>query len=145
MPRNLIMVRGRFFTVWRYLSLIGAFWHPQYVKCILHALISVLLYVPFISTDSEKCPFDGSTWWLQGGNYPYLSWWLLWLQRCFLNSSWFILLCNRLNRADKKHNGYFTFQIIIDITGELSTIIFERVDQLILLFAQNFNKQVHKN
>ena len=33
----------------------------QYVQCILHALTSVLLCVPFIFADSEKCQFGGST------------------------------------------------------------------------------------
>ena len=28
---------------------------PQYVQCILHGLTSVLLCVPFIFADSEKC------------------------------------------------------------------------------------------
>ena len=34
---------------------------PQYVQCILHGLTSVLLCVPFIFADSEKCQFGGST------------------------------------------------------------------------------------
>ena len=33
---------------------------PQYVQCILHGLTSVLLCVPFIFADSEKCRFGGS-------------------------------------------------------------------------------------
>ena len=33
----------------------------QYVQCILHGLTSVLLCVPFIFTDSEKCRFGDST------------------------------------------------------------------------------------
>ena len=33
---------------------------PQYVQCILHGLTSVLLCVPFIFADSEKCRFSGS-------------------------------------------------------------------------------------
>ena len=37
---------------------------PQYVQYILHGLISVLLWVPFIFADSEKCRFGGSMWWL---------------------------------------------------------------------------------
>ena len=28
---------------------------PQYVQCVLHGLTSVLLCVPFIFADSEKC------------------------------------------------------------------------------------------
>ena len=28
---------------------------PQYIQCILHGLTSVLLCVPFIFADSEKC------------------------------------------------------------------------------------------
>ena len=34
---------------------------PQYIQCILHRLTSVLLCVPFIFADSEKCRFGGST------------------------------------------------------------------------------------
>ena len=34
---------------------------PQCIQCILHGLTSVLLCVPFIFTDSEKCRFGGST------------------------------------------------------------------------------------
>ena len=34
---------------------------PQYLQCILHGLTSVLLCVPFIFADSEKCQFGGST------------------------------------------------------------------------------------
>ena len=34
---------------------------PQYVQCILHGLPSVLLCVPFIFADSEKCRFGSST------------------------------------------------------------------------------------
>ena len=30
---------------------------PQYIQCILHGLTSVLLCVPFIFADSEKCRF----------------------------------------------------------------------------------------
>ena len=33
---------------------------PQYIQCILR-LTSVLLCVPFIFADSEKCQFGGST------------------------------------------------------------------------------------
>ena len=33
----------------------------QYVQCILHRLTSVLLCVPFIFADSEKCQFGDST------------------------------------------------------------------------------------
>ena len=33
---------------------------PQYVQCILHGLTTVLLCVPFIFTDGEKCRFGGS-------------------------------------------------------------------------------------
>ena len=40
----------------------------QYVQCILHGitsvLLGVLLGVPFIFADSEKCRFGDSTWWL---------------------------------------------------------------------------------
>ena len=33
----------------------------QYIECICHGLTSVLLCVPFIFADSEKCQFSGST------------------------------------------------------------------------------------
>ena len=33
---------------------------PQYVQCILHGLTSVLLCVPIIFADSEKCRFGDS-------------------------------------------------------------------------------------
>ena len=33
---------------------------PQYIQCILHGLISVLLCVPFIFADGERCQFGGS-------------------------------------------------------------------------------------
>ena len=32
---------------------------PQYVQCIRHGLNSVLLCVPFIFADSERCQFGG--------------------------------------------------------------------------------------
>ena len=34
---------------------------PQYIQCILHGLTSVLLCVPFIFADSEKCQLGSST------------------------------------------------------------------------------------
>ena len=34
---------------------------PQYVQCILHGLTSVLLCVPFIFADRERCQFGAST------------------------------------------------------------------------------------
>ena len=34
---------------------------PQYVQCILNGFTSVLLCVPFIFADSEKCRFGDST------------------------------------------------------------------------------------
>ena len=36
---------------------------PQYVQCILHGLTSVLLCVPFMYADSERCRFGGSARW----------------------------------------------------------------------------------
>ena len=36
----------------------------QYVQCILHGLTSVLLCVPFIFVDRERCRFGASTRWL---------------------------------------------------------------------------------
>ena len=37
------------------------FGFPQYIQYILHGLASVLLFVPFIFADSEKCRFGSST------------------------------------------------------------------------------------
>ena len=37
---------------------------PQYVQCYHHGLTSVLLCVPFIFAESEKCRFGDSTRWL---------------------------------------------------------------------------------
>ena len=36
----------------------------QYVQYFIHGLISILLYIPFILADSERCRFGGSTQWL---------------------------------------------------------------------------------
>ena len=64
-------------------------------------------------------------------NHPYFLYWLPWLQRCFSNSSWFLLLCNKLREkamdtsvsddkwgAQHDHSGYFdyrrTFQTVLD-------------------------------
>ena len=33
---------------------------PQYIQCTIHGLTSVLLCVPFIFADSEKCRFGAS-------------------------------------------------------------------------------------
>ena len=33
---------------------------PQYIQCILHELASILLCVPFIFADSERCQFGSS-------------------------------------------------------------------------------------
>jgi len=46
-----------FFTVYHYCI-------PQCTQCILNELTSLLLCVPFIFSDSEKCWFGGGTWWL---------------------------------------------------------------------------------
>ena len=40
----------------------------QYIQCILHGLTSVLLCVPFIFADREKCQFGGSTRW-----FPFIT------------------------------------------------------------------------
>ena len=44
----------------------------QYVQCILHGLTSVLLCVPFIFADRERCRFGGSMS-LRNGNRLYFS------------------------------------------------------------------------
>jgi len=78
---------------------------PKYIQCILEGLSTLLpvLCVPFIFADSEKHWFGGCTWWLPlcNRNHPYF------LQRCFSNSFWFVLLHNELNIAD---SGYFSFR-----------------------------------
>ena len=50
---------------------------PQYVQCILQGLTSVLLCVPFIFVDSEKCQFDGSMQWLNLHNRNWLNFTLI--------------------------------------------------------------------
>ena len=47
------------FTVQHCCSRTRPFW--QYVQCILHELTSVLLCIPFIFADSDRCQFGGST------------------------------------------------------------------------------------
>ena len=63
----------------------------QYVECILHGLTSVLLCVPFIFADSEKCQFGDNTRWL-----PFIT--------------EIVCIC---------HSGYFdsrgTFQTVLDL------------------------------
>ena len=92
---------------------------PQYVQCILQGLTSVLLCVPFIFADSEKHWFGGCTWWLplRNENRLYFSWWLPWLQRCFSNSSWFVLLCNELCIPDREGKWILRFQMISGACG----------------------------
>ena len=68
------------FTIWCCSSLREvSFGTLQYIQCILHGLTSVLLWVPFIFSASEKCQFGGCTWWLMmemvcifhGGYFDY--------------------------------------------------------------------------
>jgi len=68
-------------------------------------------------------------------NHLYISWWLLLSQRCFSNSSWFVLLCNELNIPDREGQWILQFQTII---GVHSTIVFFIVATLItdVLFEQ---------
>ena len=84
---------------------------PQYVQCILHGLTSVLLCVPFTLADNGKSWFGGCTWWLplRIRNCPYFSYRLPWLQRCFSNGSWFVLLCNQLNIANRERQWILQF------------------------------------
>jgi len=95
----------------------------QYVKCILQGLISVLLCVPFIFADSKKHWFHGCMRWfpLHNRNCLFFSQWLPWLQRCFSNSSWFILLCNESNIADREGQWIFEFQTITGVHGTICT------------------------
>ena len=89
----------------------------QYVQCILQWLTSVLLCVSFILADSEKHWFGGCTWWIPlcNGNCPNLSW-----RFGISKSSWFILLSNKLNMADREEQWILLqFQMI---TGARSTI-----------------------
>ena len=60
---NLIMAKamGLIFSLFDVVSAQEVpFGIPQYVQYILHGLTSVLLCVPFIFVDSEKCRFGGS-------------------------------------------------------------------------------------
>jgi len=68
-------------------------------------------------------------------NYLYFSLWLLWLQRCFSNSSRFALLCNKSNIAGRKGQWIHQFQTE---TGARSTMVFFIVATLIkdVLFEQ---------
>jgi len=56
-------------------------------------------------------------------NHLYFSWWFPWLQRCFSNISWFMLLCNELNIADREGQWIFRFLTIIGAHG---TIVFSQ-------------------
>ena len=62
--RNLIMAKamGLIFSLFDVASGRDVpFGIPQYVQCIFHGFTSVLLCVPFIFADSEKCRIGGST------------------------------------------------------------------------------------
>ena len=77
--------------------------------------MGAVLYVPFIFADREKCWFGSSMWWLPlcNGNRLYFhSGYVPWLQRYFSNSSWFELLCNKLNITDREPKWMLQFQTI---------------------------------
>jgi len=105
------------FTVWRHFNPRGALWHTA-----VHTYNAFFMKLPVSSFSSlltansinlvVAC--DGL---LHNTNCPC---WLLWLQRCFLNNSWFVLLCNKLTT---KHNCNFTSQMMFDITRAHGTII----------------------
>ena len=62
--RNSIMAKatGLIYSLFNVASSQGVpFGILQYVQCIFHGLTSVLLCVPFIFADSERCRFGGST------------------------------------------------------------------------------------
>jgi len=69
-----------------------------------NAFFSVLLCVPFIFPDSEKHWFGGCMWWLSLCNEYFSSATII--QRCFSNSSWFVLLCNKPNIADREGQSW---------------------------------------
>ena len=95
----------------------------QYIQYILHGLTSVLLCVPFIFADSESVDLaiacDGFSFVME--------------IVCIFHSGCrgdfqtvFNLYCCVMGRIQPttKHNGYFTFQMTIDITGVHNTISF---------------------
>jgi len=68
---------------------------------------------PFIFADSENSvnlvvACDGFHWVMR--NRPYFSQWILLIQRYFSNTSWFVLLCNKSNIADREGQWIPQFQ-----------------------------------
>jgi len=125
--RNLITAKATrliFFTVRHRFSPRGAFWHTA--------------VCPMYSSGTYQCPplcsihlcwqWNVLIWWLHVMasfncvmEIPYCSYWLLWLQRYFSNSSWFILLCNKLKIPDRERQWILQFQTI---AGAHVTIVF---------------------
>ena len=67
------------------------------------------------------------------------------LQRCFSNSSSFETLRNGLNIADKKRNGYFTFQTIIGARGAISDAVCMGSPVIIITYKKKLtNKYTEK-
>jgi len=107
-----IRIHVWFFTVRCRFIPRSAFWHTA---VFLHGLTSALLCVPFIFADSKKSvnsvvSHDGFLFVIE--KILYFSCWLLWLHSCFSNTSQSILGWMQL---ETKSNGYFAFQMIIDM------------------------------
>ena len=67
---------------------------PQYIQCILQGLTSILLCVPFIFAESEKCDLVArrDVFLVKLSVFFIVA--TLVLYRYFSDSSWFMLLCN---------------------------------------------------
>jgi len=91
---------------------------PLYIQCILHGLTRFVS----LCLSQKSVNFVVGTWWLPFVMEIICN--LLWLQKFFLNSCWFILLYNGLNIAGNKAS---CFQMIIDITGACSAVVFDLV------------------
>ena len=127
----------------------GVFQHTA-----VHTMHSSWTYqCPPLSPIHLFCKWKMSIWRLHmmtyDGNCLYISWWLLWLWMYFLNSSWFILLCDGLNIQGSwqwKLHG-FTFWMINDITEALGILLYcdtECGSPANITIGKKINKLVYK-
>ena len=98
---NLVVVRDGFCCIME--SLIVHIFHRDYVTLITEVLFTKLLICTAVWRSGcftfQKI-INGCSTNNCGVQYSH-SGYILWLQRCILNSSQFVLLCNRLNIAVK--------------------------------------------
>ena len=95
---------------------------PQYVQYFLHELTSILLCVPFILADIERCWFGGTHYGFPcATEIVHIFQWLLLLQSCFffLKSPWFVLLCNGFNLVDNEAVRFNNSYNVIVLLGWL--------------------------